>query len=263
MEIICYACGRGEYPENTLEAIAHCQKVNAEWRVEIDLQMSKDGHLVLFHDHNLKRITDLNMNICDIPLTYINKLNAGYNFKTKNEYPFRNQQIRIPTLDEVLKRFPKVKFLFDIHTDHPRAINKIIYLIEKYQFQKKVVVVSKYDSIIKEFRKKRCDWTFGAPTKEAKSVVFGSFLYLDRLFPLQSDILVIPRSYDGRKLLNKRLLAHVKNRKKRIWVWLHEGKEVITVNSKNQYTKLLKFGVDGIFTEYPAKLFEELNEKVG
>jgi len=257
MEVICYACGRGEYPENTLEAIAHCQRIEKDWRIEMDLQMTKDGEIILFHDDNLNRTTDLKMEVRDVPLHYIQQLNAGYNFLKDHKYPYRESRITIPTLREVFREFPNAKFLLDVHTNNQKAVSKIIQLVEQASMQDNIVVASKYDIILNKFRQKRNDWIYGAATKEVKNMVFSSFLYLDGLFPLKSNVLMIPVTFNGMKLLNPRVLEHVKRRNKRIWVWLHEGKEVITVNSQNQFLKLERMGVDGIFTEYPEKLAKE------
>lgn len=259
MEVICYAGGRGEYPENTLEAIAHCQRVNQDWRIEVDLQMTRDGEIILFHDDNLKRTTDLKMEVCDVPLHYVQQLNAGYNFLKGHKYPYRDSHITIPTLREVFREFPNAKFLLDVHSNNLKAVAKIIAIVEQASMQNSIVVVSKFDNILKEFKHNRKNWVYGAATTEVKKMVFSSFLFLDRLFPLQSNILMIPVTFKGRRLLTQRVIEHTKHLKKQIWVWLHEGKEVITVNSRNQFLKLKRLGADGIFTEYPAKLSRELN----
>ena len=259
MEIVCYACGRGEFPENTIEAISHCQKINKDWRIEVDLQMTKDSEIILFHDKNLKRITDLNMEVIETPLSAIQKLNAGYNFLKEGHYPYRDDQLKIPSLKDVFFRFPATNFLLDVHTDNLRAIDKIIDIVEHASMEKNIVVVSKFHNIIKGLKHKRPDWTFGAATQEVKRMVFSSFLYLDAIFPLKADVLMIPITFNSHTLLTKRVLEHVKRRKKRIWVWLHEGKEVLTVNSQNQFLKLMDMGVDGVFTEFPEKLYDELN----
>ena len=81
MDIICYSCGRGENPENTIEAIAHCQRVNPQWRIEMDIQMTSDNHLVLFHDYETKRTTGVEKQINNLTLNEVKELNAGYNYK--------------------------------------------------------------------------------------------------------------------------------------------------------------------------------------
>lgn len=83
MQIICYSCCRGENPENTIEGIRHCQSVNPTWRIEMDIQMTIDNNLVLFHDYETSRATGENLRINELTLNEAKKLNAGYNFKHK------------------------------------------------------------------------------------------------------------------------------------------------------------------------------------
>lgn len=258
MEIICYSCGRGEKPENSIEGISHCQKVNPDWRIEMDLQMTKDGQIVLFHDYETERTTGFESKIQKLDLDSVKKLNPGYNFKVGSEFPYRKNPIEIPTLEEVCKLFPNARLLLDIHTDNLYAIDKIIKIIKQYGMEKQVVVVSHYDQVLSKFKEKRPNWEFGAGTKEVKKMVYSSFLFLDIFFPIKSDILMLPVKFGSIKLLTNRVINHVKSRNKRLWVWLNEGKEVITVNSKKKLNELEKIGANGIFTEYPAKLNKEI-----
>lgn len=264
MEIICYSCGRGENPENSIEGIRHCLEVNPDWRIEMDLQMSKDGHIVLFHDFETERITGVKNKIQEMDLDSINKLNCGYNFKVDTKFPYRQNPIKIPTLAEVLKLFPTAKLLLDLHSDNLQAIDKIIGIIEQYGIESQVVFVSHYDHIMDNLKTKRPNWTYGAATKEVKKMVYSSFIFLDRFFPINSDILMMPVKFGNIKVLTKRVIKHIHNRKKSLWVWLIEGKEVVTVNSKKELDKLEKIGVTGIFTEFPTKLNKEINvPKIG
>ncbi len=258
MEIICYSCGRGENPENSIEGIKHCIETNPDWRIEMDLQITRDGQIVLFHDYETERTTGVKNNIQELDLDSIKKLNCGFNFKIGSEFPYRQNPIQIPTLEEVCQLFPKSKLLLDIHTDNLKAIDKIIEIIERHQMEKQIVVVSHYDQVSEKFKAKRPNWTYGAATKEVKKMVYSSFLLLDSLFPIKSDILMLPVKFGNIKLLKGRVVKHISNRNKRLWVWLNEGEKVITVNSKNEMDKLEKVGVNGIFTEFPAKLKNEI-----
>ena len=258
MEIICYSCGRGENPENTIEGIRHCQKVNPDWRIEMDLQMTRDGRIVLFHDYETERTTGIENNISDLDYDSVIELNPGYNFKVGSKFPYRQNPLVIPTLEQVCQSFPNAKLLLDIHTDNLSAIDKIVEIIERHEMEKQIVVVSHYDQVSAEFRIKRPNWIYGAATKEVKKMVYSSFLFLDSFFPIKSDILMLPVKFGSIKLLSKRVVDHTKNRDKRLWAWLKEGKEVVTVNSKIEMEKLEKNGVDGIFTEFPSKLNAEI-----
>lgn len=258
MKIICYSCGRGEHPENTIEGITHCQAVNSDWRIEMDVQITADGHLVLFHDYETKRITGADKLINELKLEEVKELNAGYNFKAQKKYPYREKSIRIPELIEVFKKFPKAKLLLDIHTNSPEAVVTLIELIDTQFKDGDFIIVSEYDTIIKLLKDKKPHWKYGVPEKEAKQMLYSSFLYLDGLFPIKSDILMLPKKYGNINVLSKRVINHAKNRNKPIWAWMYEGEYVKTIESKKEMEALGKMGIDGIFTAYPEKLFNEL-----
>jgi len=224
----------------------------------MDLQMTKDGQIVLFHDYETVRTTGVENKIQELDLNSVKKLNSGYNFEIGSEFPYRQNPIRIPTLEEVCQSFPDAKLLLDIHTEDLSAINKIIEIIERNGMEKQIVVVSHYDEVLSEFKAKRPSWTYGAATKEVKKMVYSSFLFMDSFFPINSDILMLPVKFGNIKLLTKRVVNHIKTRNKRLWLWLSEGKEVITVNTNRELKGLEEIGADGIFTEFPAKLKEEI-----
>lgn len=83
-----------EYPENTLEAFEAAAKLPGLAGIELDVQFTKDRHIVVFHDENVSRVTNGTGNIRDYTLAELKKL----------EICSKDHQIsRIPTLEEVLK----------------------------------------------------------------------------------------------------------------------------------------------------------------
>ncbi|MBJ8194209.1 glycerophosphodiester phosphodiesterase, partial [Bacillus cereus] len=65
--------------------------------IETDVQRTQDGHLVLIHDESLERTTGCSLDVRDITLEELNKLDAGSWFDEK----FRGE--RVPMLDELLE----------------------------------------------------------------------------------------------------------------------------------------------------------------
>lgn len=255
MEIICYACGKGENPENTLEGIKHCQSVNSSWRVEMDIQLTKDHQLVLFHDQTTTRLTGKEHWIHDLELSEAQALDVGFSFQQQKHKPYS-----MPTLKTVLETFPEMKIMLDIHTNKPIVIDKVIELIEAYAATERVVIASQYDLIINLFKQKRPNWIYGAAAKEAKRLIYSSFVFLDTWFPLSSNILMIPEYYGNIKVLTPRVRKHVKKQQKKIWAWCLESKQkVLTIEHKKQLETFKKLGVDGIFTAYPQQLMKEIN----
>ncbi|SNZ01784.1 glycerophosphodiester phosphodiesterase family protein [Flagellimonas pacifica] len=258
MEVICYACGKGEFPENTLEAIAHCQSISSSWRIEMDVQLTKDGEVVLFHDANTKRTTNLDKSVAETNYSELKTMNAGYNFQQKEVFPYRKNPVTIPLLKDVFWHFPKAKFLLDIHTKDVQIVDKTIALIEKAYCDKQVVIVSKYHYILKAFRQKRPFWEYGASSKEVKQYLVAHYLGFGKFVRPRASIMMMPLSYNGKKILATSLVKSINNKEKKLWLWLHEGKEVITVDSKNQFDSIKNYNANAFFTSNPRKLYNEV-----
>ena len=76
-------------PENSLAAFELAAR--AGYGIELDIQLSKDGRIVVFHDATLKRMCGVNRHVCDLTLAELKTLGlAGTNHQ-------------IPTLVEVLQ----------------------------------------------------------------------------------------------------------------------------------------------------------------
>lgn len=98
-----------KYIENTLPAFTEAIKRN--YIIELDIRLTKDKKIIVFHDHNLKRIFEINRNIKD--LTY----------KEIKKYKY------IPTLEETLNIIDKqVPIIIDIKetTNIYKPLTKIL-----------------------------------------------------------------------------------------------------------------------------------------
>lgn len=84
-------------PENTLGAFRNALALEVD-AVELDVQMSRDGQLVVFHDNTLERLTEGHGNLLDLDFAYLRSLNAATHFP--GGWSAREQ---IPTLREVLE----------------------------------------------------------------------------------------------------------------------------------------------------------------
>ena len=82
-------------PENTLPALEAALMSGAHV-AEIDVKLTKDGHLVLMHDDEVDRTTDGEGPVWELTLDEIGKLDAGRWFDRKYA------RTKVPTLDEVL-----------------------------------------------------------------------------------------------------------------------------------------------------------------
>ena len=87
-QLIAHRGGAAYAPENTLAAFRRGIVDGADW-LEMDVQMTKDGALVVIHDETVDRTTNGRGQVGDLTLAQIRALDAG-------------QGERVPTFDEVL-----------------------------------------------------------------------------------------------------------------------------------------------------------------
>ncbi|WP_299470000.1 glycerophosphodiester phosphodiesterase [uncultured Gimesia sp.] len=105
VEIIGHRGASYDAPENTLASINLAWQRNAD-AVEIDIYLSKDGHIVAYHDKTTKRIGGRNRAVKEQTFAELQTLDVGAwkNAKYKAE--------RIPTLTQILQTIPEQKRLF-------------------------------------------------------------------------------------------------------------------------------------------------------
>lgn len=92
---IAHRGASGNFPENTVCAFRAAIDAGAEM-CELDVQLSRDGAIVVIHDETVERTTDGKGEVAELTLEELKRLDAGAKFKggaVKGE--------RIPTLDEV------------------------------------------------------------------------------------------------------------------------------------------------------------------
>ncbi|UOY08338.1 glycerophosphodiester phosphodiesterase family protein [Muricauda sp. SCSIO 64092] len=90
---------RGDWrhaPENSLPAIQRCIDLGVDI-VEIDVRLTKDGHLVAMHDKTLDRTTNGKGKVSELTLDEIRA------FRLKNACGVRGSRIPVPTLEEIMK----------------------------------------------------------------------------------------------------------------------------------------------------------------
>jgi glycerophosphoryl diester phosphodiesterase len=88
VQVLAHRGGRVDTPENTLAAFGHAIQLGADW-LEFDVQMTRDGVLVVIHDDTVDRTTNGTGRVADLTLAEIRALDAG-------------QGEKVPTFQEVL-----------------------------------------------------------------------------------------------------------------------------------------------------------------
>lgn len=115
------------YIENTLPSIQAAIEAGADI-IELDIKLTSDGEIVVFHDETLDCRTDGTGKTHHQNLAKLKALDIGYGYTADGgkTYPFRGEFIgSIPTLNEVLTAFPKTYFM--VNLKHGKASEGEIY----------------------------------------------------------------------------------------------------------------------------------------
>lgn len=128
------------YPENTMLAFSRALELGADG-AEFDVQLTKDGVPVVFHDESLSRITGDPRNIKDLTLFELRQFDLSYRFK--GSCPIQ----RIPTLEEYFALVRDHEFLsiLEFKTaifEYDGIEEKVIELIRQFGLSDRIVLSS-------------------------------------------------------------------------------------------------------------------------
>jgi glycerophosphoryl diester phosphodiesterase len=105
--VVAHRGASAHAPENTLEAYRLGVEMGAD-AIELDVHLTADGQLAVIHDDTLDRTTDRTGSVVSLTMDQIREANAGYNFVRAGDSgaPFRDRNLRVPLLSEVLDWLP-------------------------------------------------------------------------------------------------------------------------------------------------------------
>lgn len=223
----------GYYPENTLISFRKALEMGCTG-IETDVQMTRDGVLVLIHDEMVNRTTNGTGPVGSFTLQELRHLDAG-SFFGKN---FAG--CRIPTLEELLELVSPTPVMLDIEIKtgivfYPQIEEKLLDTLYRYQMQHRVILSS-----FNHYSMVHC--------KELAPEVKTALLYMEGLYK--------PEQYchtTGADALHPFFYAV----QPEIVQAAHQSGLLVnpfTVNEERVMQNLLQMGVDGIITDYPDKL---------
>ncbi|HNW90877.1 MAG TPA: glycerophosphodiester phosphodiesterase family protein [Bacteroidales bacterium] len=226
-------------PENTFAAFKNALKLGVD-RIELDVQQSKDGVVMVIHDEKINRTTTGKGNICQLTFDNLQTYDAGIKFS--EQYAGE----KIPVLDEVLSLVcGQCTLLIEIKNPdniYPGIEKNVADLIKKHNALSWCIVQSfEYESLYR-LHKINDQISLGLLLdKPLTGTLKKSAAYISFLSEIN-----INRHSAGVALID---LIHQMDKK--VFVW--------TVNKPQEMARLLKKGVDGIITDDPDTLQELLS----
>jgi len=222
-----------EAPENTLSAIEIAYKNGADY-VEIDVQLTQDGHLVLLHDETFKRTSGVDLRPDQMTLEEIQVLDAGQWFSEafQGETYVSLDQVMVYAKDKI-----KLNIEIKGSKHSPQVRQAVVDLILKHDYLDDCVVTSLNYEDIKgvEYIDSRVKTGY---------IMFIAFGNLEKLY---TDFYSIEASNVNASFVSA---AHEIGREVHVW----------TVNTEEEMKKMLDLGVDNIITDKDKKLKEIIDQ---
>jgi len=226
-------------PENTLAAVRAAIDVGADM-VEIDVTLTADDHVVVFHDETLDRTSDGSGEVFRFTLSELRKLDAGSWFSPA----FAGE--RIPTLDAVLAEV-EGRILLNVEIKSEAVdrgvVATVASAIRERGMTDQVVISSFSPAALKEMH--------GVAPEIRTAVLFNHTLHTGQ------DAVEIVTGVDASVFNIKRTRLTPKMLQRCHEHGIPVG--IYTVNKPRRMRRLVKKGVAAIFTDHPDRLLEILN----
>jgi len=239
-------------PENTLEAFREAVEDWGADVLEMDVQRTRDGRLVVIHDATVDRTTDGSGAVAEMTLGEVRELDAGHSFVSPDGEPtYRGRGVKVPLFEEVLERFPETRLNVDAKA--PEVMIALMDEVRRHGAEQRVLLACADE-------KGRADRLgYGGPTSASRRQI-RSFYFLHRLpgggpYTPRTDALQIPYRWEGRQVTTPRMIREAHRRNLPIHVW--------TVDDPGTMRELLSWGADGIQTDRPDLLARVLHEESG
>ena len=248
IEIIAHRGASHDAPENTLPAVELAWKQGAD-AVEVDVHLTRDDQIAVIHDDSTKETTGLDRLVRELTVQELKTLDAG-SWKGP-EF----QSTRIPTLEEVLKRIPDDKRVFIEIKCGPEILSALRRLIPQSGKRSDQIVFIAFSAetirLVKlEFPQHQAYWLSSFEQDKATG----------EWSPTAEELIdtAIQTGVDGINIAakpawNGALVRQAKAAGLQVYVW--------TINDSAQAARALTAGVDGITTDRPGWLREQLSKQ--
>lgn len=227
--VIGHRGAAGFAPENTLASLREAFEKGIKY-VEIDIQRSKDGVLLLMHDRYVNRTTNGNGKVADMDWSVLQTLDAGSKFSPK----YRGE--KIPSLEDALQLVRQANGVLVIEVKYPSHYSNLAKELDVFIRTKNasqyVIVMSFNIRFISELAHLKPDYPLGClyiypPRPKASELSFVTFVSVN---------------WRSIYFFSKRL-QNLQNQGIITWVW--------TVNSKKRADSIVHKGIQGIVTDFP------------
>ncbi|MCM2281974.1 MAG: hypothetical protein NDI61_09030 [Bdellovibrionaceae bacterium] len=225
---------QGGQPGNQLATIRAATQLDPRLIIWIDVQMTKDGTLIVFHDKT-------------VPNPDIGAKPTLVGFATDASLGVGTQ---VPTLESAIQTASQNRLILNVREYRPGLDSKLIEVIEKLKATDRVLIQSDNDGLLRDVREQRGPWLFGTSQPQITQLLMLIPFALEPIAPLKGDVYITPFKRGETILVKPEVISEVHRRARKVFAG--------PVDSPNDVDALLVLHVDGIITAQPEQFLNIL-----
>ena len=233
--------GRALAPENTVAAFDRGMQAGADG-LELDVRLSRDGIPIVHHDPDLDRCTNGRGPVENFTAAELGRIDAGHHFDPDNGHPWRGRGVSIPTLAEVLHRFPHAAIIVEVKTYTADAARAVARCVLNAGVGERVCIGAFDVATLRALRAYAPAVATGAAQSEVRGALYRSWVGLRPWRPPYRAVHV-PEVVGGTRVVTPRFIERLHAAGIVVQVW--------TVNDEPDMLRLLDWGIDGLITDRP------------
>lgn len=260
--VLAHRGGSHLAPEHTMIAFEKAVSLGVDG-FEIDIRLTKDEEIVVFHDETVDRTSNGAGFVKDLTIEELKQLNFGYHFEDlEGNFPYREQKVEIVTLRELFEIYPNMYINIDIK-DGPDSYegslmpSKLWRLIEEFGAENRIVVTSFYSEQVDRFNLyAQNQVALGAGENDVRKAFTAFTSQFGHLYHPKVDVFQIPTKFGVVSLESSKFIQFLGKLNIPVHFW--------TINNPNTMERLIKLGAKGIVTDRPdiaVPLLQQLEEE--
>lgn len=216
-------------PENTMAAFELAYEMGSK-AIELDVQMTADGHFVVIHDYTLDRTTNGSGLVMESFLEYVQNLDAGSWFDQ------RFKGVQVPSLKEVLTWLPE---------DLVLNIEVKRFMLDTRDFAEPLIQLVKTSGKLQQvmFSSFNHEFLMALAKYDVKIGVLTSSKMINPKAYLVNHGLNLYSYNPSAEFVDEQLVESIHQENLKVYVY--------TVNDLRLANYLVEIGVDGIFSNEP------------
>lgn len=229
-------------PENTTAAFDRAVAEGVDG-LELDVRLARDGEVVVCHDARLERTTDSAGAIAEFTSAELSRVDAGFRFTAADgTTPFRGRGIGVPTLGEVVARYPHHSLIVEMKDDTTAMAEAVVAVLSGAGALERVCLGSFAPGVLRRARRLARGTASSASRDEVLRALFWA--RLGWLSPFRRyQALQVPEGGRGWRVVTPRFVRAAKRSGVPVQVWIVDGADDIR--------RLLDWGVDAVITDRP------------